>query len=240
MERYERQIKIPQFGGAGQEKLHRATVAVVGAGGLGSPVLTYLAMAGVGRIRIIDGDIVSLSNLNRQFLHTERDIGRAKALSAAEKITAWNSEVVAEAIQERLTAKNAKELLQGAAVVADCVDNGAARKIVANVCKENGIPLIEAGISGFYGYVTVFGKDGEWPEMPADLLAAEQTQAAALGTTAGVVGALQANECLKMILDAGESLCGRMLWYDGLDGSCDELLLQKGRSGKETEHGGEI
>lgn len=227
MERYQRQILLPQIGEEGQRKLGAARVTVIGAGGLGSPVLTCLAEAGVGFIRCVDGDVVSLSNLNRQFLHSEQDLGRPKTDSAKETIKRLNSEIRMETVYEKVTVENAEELIQDSDVVVDCVDCIDTRLLVNEVCLKKKIPLVEGGISGFYGFVTVIARDCACLECMGYHRGMERDEIPALGTTAGVIGALQANECLKILLDAGKPLYGRMLQYDGLDGSFDELSVQK-------------
>lgn len=161
--RYSRQTAIPQVGATGQEKLGNAMVTVVGAGGLGSPVLTYLACAGVGTVRIIDSDTVSESNLNRQFLHSLADIGKTKALSAKEKLTGLNPEIEIISREIKLMGENVDECLQNSDVVIDCVDNIKTRLIVNEYCLKSEIPLVEAGVHGFYGYVMAVHKDYACP-----------------------------------------------------------------------------
>lgn len=231
MERYIRQTMLPQVGETGQERLKNSRVTVVGAGGLGSPVLTYLSEAGVGNIRIIDGDEVSLSNLNRQFLHSEADLGRKKALSAKEKLLAMNSAVHIDVITERLTAENVYHLMgdrsERTDVVIDCVDNIRTRLTVSEWCLKNNIPLVEGGISGFYGFVTVINRETACLECMGYHAGMDKKPVPAVGATAGIIGSLQAMECLKILLGAGNVLYGRMLQFDGLEGSFDEIELCK-------------
>lgn len=232
MERYQRQMIMSQIGEEGQNRLANALVTVIGAGGLGSPVLTYLAEAGVGRIRCIDEDVVSLTNLNRQFLHREQDIGRNKVDSAKETLKALNSRLQIEAICCKVTDENAEELIEGSCAVVDCVDNIAARLSVNRACLKKNIPLVEGGISGFYGFVTVIQPECACLECMGYHEGMDGKVIPVLGTTAGVIGALQANECLKIILGAGNPLYGKILQYDGLNGSFDEIEVQKNETCK--------
>lgn len=226
-ERYQRQIMLPQIGEEGQKKLQKARVTVIGAGGLGSPVLTYLTEAGVGHIRCVDEDVVSLTNLNRQFLHAEQDIGKYKVDSAKVKLKALNSSVQIETVCSRVTEKNAGELVAGSSVVVDCVDNISTRLCVNRACLGQGIPLVEGGISGFYGFVTAILPEYACLECMGYHEGMEETTIPAVGVTAGVIGSLQANECLKIILGIGEPFYGRMLQYDGLTGSFEEIEVMK-------------
>ena len=227
MERYVRQVKIAQIGVEGQEKLKKARVAVVGAGGLGCPVLTYLTAAGVGYIRCIDQDIVSLTNLNRQFLYTEMDIGKEKAASAAEKLSAMNQTVKVDTVCEKLTEENAEDLLGDMQVVIDCVDSIKTRLIINRVCLKTGIPLVEGGISGFYGFVTVVKEECACLGCLGYDHAQEVQEVPAIGAVAGVTGSLQACECLKLLLGIGDAMAGRIIQYDGLMGSFDEIPVAK-------------
>lgn len=227
MERYQRQILIPQIGEEGQRLLAAARVTVIGAGGLGCPVLTYLAEAGVGHIRCLDDDVISRSNLNRQFLHQEQGIGQYKADSAKAALGQMNPSVEVEAVRARVTAENAEELLKGAQVVVDCVDNIAARLCVNKACLKQRIPLVEGGISGFYGFATVIVQDSACLECMGYHEGMDGQTVPALGAAAGVIGSLMANECLKLILGAGQPLYGRMLMYDGLSGVFDEIQVKK-------------
>ncbi len=223
--RYDRQISMPEIGVAGQALLKKSRVTVVGAGGLGSPVLTYLAAAGVGHITVIEHDTVEESNLNRQFLHTIADIGAPKAESARAKLLALNPETDIILHKEELTGHNALTLLRGADVVAACVDSVAARLVLNDACLALDIPLVDGGIDGFYGYVTVIGRQSACLRcLGVDSLHGNRA-VAALGATAGVIGALQANECLKLLLRCGSPLYSKMLQYDGLAASFDVLTV---------------
>jgi adenylyltransferase/sulfurtransferase len=226
MERYFRQEIIQEIGTAGQEKLRRAKVLVIGAGGLGSPVLTYLAAAGVGNLYVTDYDVVSMTNLNRQFLHSAKDIGRSKTTSAKEFIHSVNDEVVVYQRDGKITSKNVDEAIKGMDVVISCVDNIPLRMILNRACVLSGTPLVEGAISGFYGFVLVI-KDGS-PCL--NCIGYEksiiETPVPVLGTTAGVCGTLQANECIKILTGAGECITGRMLTYDGLEGGFEDVAIK--------------
>ena len=227
MERYKRQISIPQIGTEGQMLLQSSTAAVIGAGGLGAPVLTYLAAAGVGNILVIDKDAVEESNLNRQFLYSREDIGRKKAEAAKEKLKKQNPQIKVTAFSDAFTEENGRELLKGADVVVDCVDSVKTRISVNKICLLLRIPLVEGGIYGFYGYVTSVFQNSPCLECMGYTKEMEQKEIPSLGAAAGVVGSLQAVEALKILLGKGEPFYGRLFQYDGLDGSFDEIKVKK-------------
>lgn len=226
-ERYHRQKEIARIGAEGQKRLANAKVTVAGAGGLGSPVLTYLAQAGVGRIRLIDFDTVGITNLNRQFLYTEKDLGRKKTSAAKEKLELFNSEILVESCDAKLTEENAEELIGEADAVVSCLDSISARLIVNEVCLRKNIPLVEGGISGFFGFVMCVGGGGPCLECLGYDGSMDRKNIPALGAAAGVIGSLQAVECLKILLGAGEPLYGRMLQYDGINGNFDEIAVKR-------------
>ncbi len=225
--RYERQLLIPQIGQKGQERLAASKVTVIGAGGLGSPVLTYLASAGVGKLQIVDCDVVSESNLNRQFLHHTDDVGKLKVLSAKEKLSMLNPDVVLSTVNRRLNGENIEECLIGSDVVVDCVDNTDTRIMVARACINLNIPLVEGGVSGLYGYVIDIGRDYPCLSCLGYDNVKPVTPIPVLGVTAGIIGCMQANECIKLLLGIGEPLYGRMLNYDGLSGTWEEIQVKK-------------
>ena len=226
IERYSRHIILPQVGGEGQRALLDAGAFVVGAGGLGAPALLYLAAAGVGRIGLADGDDVELSNLQRQVIHDTADVGRSKALSAAESVRRINPDCAVDAHTARLEVDNIRAALRGYDVVLDGSDNVPTRFLVADCCRMEGIPLVTAAVLQFEGQLmTVLPGAGNpcyrcfIPEPPPPDLAPNCRQAGVLGTVTGVMGTLQAAEALKVILGVGRTLSDRLLVYDALDAS---------------------
>ena len=229
IERYARHIILQEIGGAGQQKLKAARVLVVGAGGLGSPALLYLAAAGVGTLGVVDDDAVSLSNLQRQILHATGDIGLPKTQSAAHTLHGMNPLIDIVEHRERLTEENAKTILADYDLVIDGSDNFATRYLVADMAEETGIPLVAGALGRFDGSLTVltpYDKDAEgnpcpryrdlFPEAPPEGTVPSCAEAGILGAVAGVIGTLQAVEALKLITGVGEPLVGRLLLYDAL------------------------
>lgn len=224
--RYARHLTLKGMGGAGQQALKWARVLVVGAGGLGSPVIAYLAAAGVGRLGIVDHDTVSLSNLQRQVIHSE--IGAGKADSAGRFAHALNPHVEVVVHDVALSADNAVRLIEGHDLVLDGTDNLATRRVVAAACESLGLPLVSGAVSMFDGQVTVFAPGGPrfadlYPEDASDddLPSCEAT--GILGPLTGVIGTLMAMEAIKLITGIGESLIGRVLTYDGKDARFSEF-----------------
>jgi adenylyltransferase/sulfurtransferase len=232
LERYARHIVLREVGGVGQAKLRAARVLVVGAGGLGSPVILYLAAAGVGTIGIVDFDAVSLSNLQRQIAHGTADIGRLKTESAAAAAHAINPHVAIEPYTLRLDAKNALSLISRFDVVADGSDNFATRFLVADTCHFAGKTLVSAAVSEFSGQLATFKPEGRpcyrcfIPAPPPPGTSRPCTEAGVLGAAAGVMGTLQALEVLKEITGAGESMAGKLLIYEALDTSFRTVTLR--------------
>ncbi len=227
--RYKRHLLLREIGGQGQQKLKAARVLVVGAGGLGSPLILYLAAAGIGHIGIIDDDRVSLDNLQRQVLHETQGIGTLKTESAAKAVKRLNPHVEIEAIPERLTAENALSIISAYDIVADGSDNFATRYLVNDACYFAKKPLVFAALGPFDGYLSTFrpfeiGEDGNpkpsyrdiFPEPPPAGTVANCQEAGILGAVAGVMGTLQAVEVVKELLGIGQSLAGRLLIYDAL------------------------
>ncbi|MFT3732774.1 MAG: molybdopterin-synthase adenylyltransferase MoeB [Hyphomicrobium sp.] len=229
VQRYKRHLVLRDVGAPGQQKLKGARVLVVGAGGLGSPVITYLAAAGVGTIGIIDDDRVSIDNLQRQIAHRSEDAGRLKVDSARDTILRINPLIKVETHAMRLDASNALVLIGGYDIVADGSDNFATRYLVADACYFAKRPLVYATLGSFDGYISTFKpyeKDASgtpfptlrclFPEAPPAGLVANCEEVGVLGPVAGVIGTLQATEVVKEILGLGESLAGRLLICDAL------------------------
>jgi molybdopterin/thiamine biosynthesis adenylyltransferase len=219
LERYSRQLVLPEWSGEAQERLRDASAMVIGLGALGSPVAAYLVGAGVGRVGIVDGDDVELSNLPRQPLHFTSDVGTNKALSAAAKLSLLNPTVLVEPYPARLGRMNAEMMLDGADVVVDCSDTFATRYVVNEACCILGIPLVEAGVVGFDG-LTMTIKPGTsacyrcaFPTEPAE--APSCAEAGVLGPVAGIVGSIQALEALKLLSGVGDPLIDKIVQVDG-------------------------
>lgn len=236
LERYARHIVLPEVGGPGQQKLKRARVLVVGAGGLGAPVLHYLAAAGVGTLGIVDDDLVSLSNLQRQVIHDTVSVDLPKTESAAATITRINPHVTVEQHRLRLTAENVAELVSVYDLVIDGTDNFDTRYAITDACAEAERPLVTGAVGRFDGSITVLkpyetGADGRrnpsyrdlFPEPPPRDLVPSCAEAGVLGALVGVIGTLQAMEAIKLITGIGEPLVGRLLMYDGLGANFDTV-----------------
>jgi adenylyltransferase/sulfurtransferase len=225
-ERYARHLILDEVGEEGQAKLLQAKVLVVGAGGLGAPMLLYLAAAGVGTIGVIDDDMVDLSNLQRQVIHMTDRVGRPKVESAFELLARLNPDVKVIPHKQRITADNAAEIISGFDLVADGSDNFTTRFLLNDACYLAGKTLVSAALLRFDAQISVFkahlGPPHPcyrclFPERPPDDLIPRCEQAGILGAIAGMVGSLQATEVLKEIMGIGESLSGHLLVYDGLD-----------------------
>lgn len=229
--RYARQLPLEGIGPAGQERLRRAAVLVVGAGGLGSPVLLYLTAAGVGRIGIVEDDVVELTNLNRQILYTSADVGRPKVEAAVERLAALNPEVALEPHRTRFSDENAARLMREYDLLIDASDNFATRYLANQAAVEAGVPLVHGSIRHYEGRVAVFNYQGGpcyaclFPKPPqAELTTADR---AVIGVVPGTVGTLMATEALKLILGVGEPLAGRLLLYDAAEMSFRILNVTK-------------
>ena len=225
LERYARHIMLPEVGGIGQERLLRGRVLVVGAGGLGSPLLLYLAAAGVGTLGVVDGDVVELSNLQRQVIHDGNSLGRPKVESAAERLRAINPEVTIEPHHTRLTAANAADLVSRYDLIADGTDNFASRYLISDACVAAGKTLVTAAILRFEGQLGTFKPHAGpehpcyrclFPEPPPPGLVPSCAEGGVFGALAGAVGSLQAVEVLKELLGIGDSLSGHLLRIDAL------------------------
>ncbi len=239
IERYARHIMLREIGGPGQTDLQAAYAVIVGAGALGGPAAMYLAAAGVGAIRIIDDDVVSLSNLQRQVLFQTPDVGRAKVEAAVERLAAINPHVRVHGERERVTAENAWRLIAGANIVIDGTDNFATRFIVNETCHRLGAPLVSGAVGRWSAQVSVF-KSGETKGKPpgerlpcyrclvSETPETEETCAAVgvIGPLTGVVGARMALETVKEITGAGDTLAGKLWLFDGLSGDARTLTLK--------------
>lgn len=220
--RYARQIRLPQLGLGGQEKLKGASVLVVGVGGLGSPAATYLAAAGVGLLGIVDGDRVDVSNLHRQPIHRTDDVGREKTSSAADALRALNPHVELALIPDRLTSANALDVVSQFDVVIDATDNFPTRYLLNDACVITRRPLIYGSVDRFEGQLTVFStEDGPcyrclFPQPPEPGSVQNCAEAGVLGVLPGLVGVMQATEALKLLLGLGDALIGRLLLVDTL------------------------
>lgn len=228
--RYDRQLIMPGWGIEGQMKLKTSRVVVIGAGGLGSPVSMYLAAAGVGRLKIIDKDRYELSNLNRQLLGWQKDIGRLKAEAAKEKLEALNPDIEVEAVTLEITEGNAHEILRGSSVVVDGTDNWSIRFIVNGECVRLGTPFIHAGVRGLMGQITtVLPRVGPClrcilPQPPPDV-----KRFPVVGATPGLFAMLEAMEVLKMIVGIGVPLVGKILVFNGEEMAFDMLEVQRNK-----------
>jgi len=226
-ERYDRQIMIEEIGETGQEKLKRAKVLVAGAGGLGSPVSTYLAAAGIGLIRIVDHDTVNLSNLNRQILHWDKDIGRAKVESATDKLRNLNPDVKIETINEILTKDNLSRIVVGFDLIVDAMDNLPTRYLLNKTAIDKDIPFFHGSVHGFEGRAMTIipGKTACLRCMYRGPVPEEKFPV--IGVTPAVIGAIQAAEVIKYIVGIGELLTNRLLMYDGLRLKFTEFKVKK-------------
>jgi len=237
LERYDRQIMIADIGKEGQEKLKRARVFIAGAGGLGSPAAIYLTAAGVGIIRVVDHDSVELSNLNRQILHWDEDVGKKKVSSAREKLKKINHEVKVESIEETITEANVFQLITGFDVIVDAMDNLPTRYLLNKAAIEKNIPFFHGAVYGFEGRAMTIipGKTaclrcvyrGDIPKEKFPVI----------GVTPAVIGCIQATEVIKYIVGIGELLKNRLLIYDGLDMKFTEFKVKKD---PQCEHCGHV
>lgn len=235
-ERYNRQILLKQFGEAGQQKLLQAKVLVVGAGGLGCPVLQYLAAAGVGTIGIIDDDVVALSNLHRQVLYSVHDIGLSKAERASFTLQQLNPDITIIAYNKRLTVQNALDIIPSFDIVIDGTDNFSTRYMINDACVLLNKPLIYGAVSQFEGQVAIFNYNQPngglsvnyrdlFPEPPSEGEIQNCEQAGVLGVLSGIIGTMQANETIKLITGIGQPLVNRLLTYNALNNQTYELIL---------------
>lgn len=240
IDRYRRHIVLAEIGGAGQQKLKQANVLIIGAGGLGAPVIQYLAAAGIGHIGVIDDDTVSLSNLQRQVIHDTAGIGMAKTGSAETAVYRLNPHVRFSGIAERLTVENAARLLAGYDILVDGSDNFDTRYASADAAETARIPLVTGAVGRFDGSVTVLKPyettpDGSlnpgyrdlFPSAPPPGVVPACAEAGIVGALTGVIGTLMAMEVIKLITGAGEPLVGRLMLYDGLAARFETLKYRR-------------
>ena len=225
VKRYKKQISI--FGKEGQRKLKKAKVFIAGAGGLGSSISIYLTVAGIGKIRIVDHDIVELTNLNRQILHWDNDVGRKKVESAKEKLKKMNPNVETEIIAETINEGNVDELVGDFSMIVDAMDNFTTRYVLNKTALKRKIPFFHGAVHGFYGQATTIipGKTAclrcIFPKAPP------LRTFPIIGVTTGVIGCIQATEVIKYVLGMGNSLENRLLIWDGLNAEIDEVPMEK-------------
>lgn len=230
--RYARHFILPDVGEKGQEKIKNSKVLIVGAGGLGAPAAMYLAAAGVGTIGILDFDNVDITNLQRQIIYTEKDLGKPKAEAAAERLREMNSEIKVYAVKEKLTKDNSFNFFKDYDIIIDACDNFDTRYIISDTCTALNKPHIYGAIFEFYGQVAVLGKNGPClrclsdPEKDKTEVISSQ-KVGVLGAVPGVIGSLQAVETLKYILGIGENLQGKMIFVNMLDMSFDMVEIPK-------------
>ena len=224
-ERYKRQLLL--FGDEGQEKLKKSHIFIAGAGGLGSPVSIYLAVAGVGKLTVVDKDVVDQTNLNRQILHYDRDIRRKKTESAEEKLKAYNPDIEIRVIDTAIDAENAGQLVGKADGIVDAMDNYPTRYLLNDIAQQKKIPLFHGAIRGFYGQATTI-----LPQKTACLrcifpCAPPSEVFPVVGATPGVIGTIQATEVLKYLLGTGDLLANRLLIWDGMAMHAEEIAVEK-------------
>ena len=231
--RYHRQLILPQVGPGGQDRLKGASILLVGAGGLGSPAALYLAAAGVGRLGVVDDDVVELSNLQRQVLHDTPSVGRSKTESAHRRIARVNPDVVVEEHPVRLNSDNALRIMEGWNVVVDGSDNFPTRYLVNDACVLLGIPFVYGAIFRFEGQVSVFARAGGpcyrclFRDPPPPEAVPSCAEAGVLGVLPGLVGTIQATEAIKLVLGVGDPLVGRLLLVDTLPMEFREVALRR-------------
>src|SRR5438445_2071377 len=232
-QRYSRQLLIPEVGEAGQQKLLDSKVLLIGAGGLGSPAAYYLASAGVGTLGIVDSDVVDLTNLQRQILHTTERIGESKVSSAKQTLEALNPDVKIVGYEERLTAANIDRIIKGYDVIIDGADNFPTRYLLNDASVKHRIPVVHGSIYRFEGQVTVFKPfEGPcyrclFPEPPPPELAPSCAEAGVLGVLPGLIGTLQTNEAIKLAAGIGDPLVGRLLLFDALATEFSEVKIDR-------------
>lgn len=233
IERYSRHIILPEVGGEGQQKIMEGKVLILGVGGLGSPAALYLAAAGVGTLGIVDSDEVDITNLQRQILHFTDDIGRAKTQSASEKLKKLNPEINIKTYKTKVNSKNIADLIKDYDVVVDGTDNFPTRFLVNDACYFAKKPLVHGAILRFDGQVmTIVPDEGPcyrciYREPPPPGMVPSCQQAGVIGSVAGIIGTIQANEALKILLGTGKTLNGRLLVVDALEANFRQINTRK-------------
>jgi sulfur-carrier protein adenylyltransferase/sulfurtransferase len=242
--RFERQIRMPEIGAAGQARLKSASVLVVGAGGLGSAALLYLAAAGVGRIGIVDPDTVELGNLHRQIIHGTATLGAPKTESARRRLADLAPQTQIDAYPVSFSESNAETLARPYRIVLDATDNLAARKVINRVCVQQQKPMVFGSVLRFEGQASVFDAQRGpcyrcvFPDLPDSGVMESPAEAGVFGPVPGIIGTLQALETLKLLLGIGEPLIGRLLLFDGLSGKFEEVVIRKNPSCPECGNSG--
>ena len=231
-ERYSRQIVIPEIGEEGQGRLHNARVLVVGAGGLGSPILLYLAAAGIGTLGIADNDQVSLSNLNRQILYSTPDLGHSKAVTAVRRVRALNPDVKAIPCETRVLRDNGLALVQAYDLVVEASDNLETKSLMNELCVNAGLPLVWGAVSRFEGQMGTYipghaCRSCIFPKIPEPGTYPTPAELGVLGATAGVIGALEALEAVKVLLNLEMSMVDKILIWEGLWGSFEVVSVDR-------------
>ncbi len=232
-ERYHRNLRIPAFGEEGQLKLKHGSVLVVGAGGLGSAVLLYLAAAGVGKLGIVDPDEVELSNLQRQIVHDTDSLGRQKTDSAFQRLHRLNPMVKLELYPERFVEQNGRQIIRDYSIVMDGTDNFETRFLINDLCVQAGKTYVYGAINQFHGQVAVFdAKQGPcfrclYPNMPSDEVIALNRGVGVIGAVPGIIGSIEALECIKILTGFGSPLYGRMILLDGEQMKFHEIQIRK-------------
>jgi len=235
LERYSRHLILPEVGEQGQIRLLQSRVLLIGAGGLGSPAAYYLAAAGVGHLGIVDADVVDRSNLQRQILHDEDWVGKPKVDSARQRLQRLNPDIDITTYDTYVTSENILDILDGYEVVVDGCDNFPTRYLVNDACVMKGVPNVHGSIFRFDGQATVFWPGRGpcyrclYPEPPPPGMAPSCQEAGVLGVLPGVIGVIQAIETIKILLDAGDPLVGRLLTFDALRMSFRELIIRRDR-----------
>ncbi len=231
--RYSRQLILPEVGVSGQRRLKASSVLLIGAGGLGSPAALYLAAAGVGRIGLVDPEVVALSNLHRQILHATADVGRPKTQSAKDRIASLNPEIAVEVVQAHVAADNARQLLLPYELILDGSDNFQTRYLVNDACVLLGKPLVHGAAVHARGHVlTILPRQTAcfrcvFPEPPQPDAIPNCQEAGVLGTAVGVIGSLMAHEALKVLLGLGAPLTNRLLVFDGMTSRFREVPVRR-------------